>query len=217
MRADAPIACFGGTFDPVHYGHLRLAVETLERLPIAEIHFIPLYAPNHRHPPVAPAGLRQRMLTAALGTDAKLKLDERELNRGGISYTVDTLRSLRSEHGQRPIIWIMGMDSFASLPQWHRWEELPELAHLFVASRPGAGAPQTGPLCELIAKRGVDDPDLLAAASAGKLLIAQMPMLEISASAIRESIAHGRSPRYLVPDSVISIIDAHGLYRLPAP
>lgn len=207
------MALFGGTFDPVHYGHLRLAVEALERLPIEAVWFVPLYLPNHRRPPVAPAALRRRMLQAAIAGQPALKLDDRELERAGTSYTVETLESVRREQGARPIIWLMGMDAFAGLPHWHRWRELTDLAHLVVVSRPGTALPKAEALVRLLADHGTDDPGLLAAAPAGKLLMLPMPMLDISSSTIRECMAAGRSPRFLLPEPVISIIEAHALYQ----
>jgi nicotinate-nucleotide adenylyltransferase len=209
----AGIGLLGGTFDPVHYGHLRLAIEALEGLPIDSLWFVPLHQPNHRRQPSAPGNLRKHMLEAALSGAESLGVDDRELRRGGVSYTVETLSSLRAEHPAKPLVWIMGMDSFASLPAWHRWRELIELAHLVVASRPGAGTAVSGELAALLERRGLGDTAPLGQTPAGKLFILEMPMLDISSSNIRSRISAGRSARYLTPDPVLELIEEHGLYR----
>src|SRR5690606_32888062 len=128
---------FGGTFDPIHYGHLRTALELKHVLDLAVVHFVPCANPPHRATPMTDGALRMRLVQAAIADEPGFVADDRELERAGLSYTVDTLFSLRAEFKARPICLLLGMDAFVSLPQWHRWNELLDLAHIVVAHRPG--------------------------------------------------------------------------------
>ena len=203
---------YGGTFDPVHIGHLRTALELLQSLALNEVRFIPAREPPHREPTRASAAVRWRMLEAALGGQPGFVLDDRELQRAGPSYTVDTLESLRVEQPRRSLALILGMDAFTGLPDWHRWEQLFQFAHLIVVHRPGAGLPTDGEIGELLAARGISDPALLAS-GAGHILEWAVTSLDISASAIRRSVAAGEDPRFLVPDAVRDIIRETGCYE----
>ncbi len=208
------IGLFGGAFDPVHLGHLRLALEAAERLRLSAVRFLPLAGARHRDAPHAPGRLRRALLAAALAGEPRFMLDDRELVRGGVSYTVDTLHALRAELGpDTPLVWIMGMDSFASLPHWHRWSELEQLTHFAVACRPGAQLPAEPALAALLARARVADPAAVARRPAGAVALLELPMLDISASAIRAALAAGRSVRYLVPDAALHILDRSGAYR----
>lgn len=207
------IGLLGGAFDPVHCAHLRLAVEAAERLRVEAVRFVPLAGARHRAAPVAAAALRVAMLEAAIAGEPRFAVDRRELERGGVSYTVDTLRSLREELGQRPLVWLLGMDAFAGLTHWHRWTELERLAHLAVVRRPGAALPGDPALEAFVARTAVATPQGLAGRAAGGLVFLDPPLLEISGSAIREAVASGRSVRWLVPDPVLDIIASTGLYR----
>ncbi|MCC7414085.1 MAG: nicotinate-nucleotide adenylyltransferase [Gammaproteobacteria bacterium] len=209
----APIGLLGGAFDPVHNGHLRLALEVLERLALAEVRLVPLAAAAHREQPAAPAHLRRAMLEAAIAGEPRLRVDPRELERAGVSYTVDTLASVRAELGARPLVWILGMDSFASLPRWHRWTELMGLANFAVAQRPGTPLPADGALRALLAAHGTGDTAALLARPAGAIVLVDLPLLDVSATAVRELLASGRSVRALVPDAVRHIIEYTGLYH----
>ncbi|NIR61290.1 MAG: nicotinate-nucleotide adenylyltransferase [Gammaproteobacteria bacterium] len=206
------IGLFGGTFDPVHFGHLRPALEVLEALALEEVRFVPARVPPHRVVPAAAAEDRLRMLELALEGVRGFRVDRRELERDGPSYTVDTLRSLRGEVGDRPLVLIMGTDAFSGLAQWHRWTELIGLAHIAVACRPGATAPQTGPLAEWTTTRRVDAPSDLRGTPAGRMLFVEVTQLEIAATDIRARVARGASPRYLLPQDVADYIKARGLY-----
>lgn len=208
-----PVGLLGGTFDPVHCGHLRLALEMRELLELPAIVLMPARVPPHRPPPGVAANLRLRMLAAAIENVPELAIDERELRRDGPSYTVDTLLSLRAEAPERPLCLLLGMDAFAGLATWYRWREIIELAHIGVARRPGATDPAGGQVAALVRERGTDDPAVLRSAPAGSVLIRDIPALDISASRIRELIAAGRSVRYLVPDGTLEIIMKEGLYR----
>ncbi len=193
-----PLAIFGGTFDPIHLGHLSVAWEASELLD-AEVCLLPANVPPHRPPPIASAAQRVAMLRAALQGQSRLHLDTRELARSGPSYTVDTLHELRAEHGARPVILLIGADAFAKLATWHRWHELFVLAHVGVLSRPGVSAALPAELEREVAERWVDDPTKLHASPAGKVIRLAVTPLEISATRIRELLAAGRDPRYLLP------------------
>ena len=201
-----PIGIFGGTFDPIHHGHLRTALELLRRIALAQVLFVPSARQPLRGPPVAPAGTRLAMVRAAVREEPGFAVDTRELERPGPSYTVDTLQSLRDDHGQRPLCLLLGMDAFLSLPRWRRWEELLGLAHIVVAHRPGWRPPGRGTLADLLRRRGTESPADLHEHRAGRVLIAPVTQIDVSASRIREFAAAGRDPRYLVPDAVRDII-----------
>ena len=207
-----PIGIYGGMFDPVHIGHLRTAFELLTACGLSAVRFMPCGMPPHRPPPVAPAGLRLQMLQAALPADPRFAVDERELQRAGPSYMFDTLASLRAEAGNAPLCLLLGADALLGLPGWHRWQELPALAHLVVVHRPGWQLPVTGPLAEFMAQRRAAGPDALRRLNAGLVLMQQVTQLEISSSAIRALVAAGGDPKFLVPDAVRDIIIISGCY-----
>ena len=208
-----PIGVFGGTFDPVHYGHLRTAFEMLEALQFDEVRFVPCGDPPHRGKTFATAEQRLAMVVAATGEQPGFVVDDRELRRAGPSYTVETLDSLRREFPRHPLGLIVGMDAFINLPTWHRWTEILDLAHVVVAHRPGWRAPDYGPLGELLAERGTHKVEKLHEAPAGFVHIHAVTQLEIASTDIRELIGIGRSPRFLVPDPVIRVMDEFGCYR----
>jgi nicotinate-nucleotide adenylyltransferase len=199
----AAIGILGGTFDPVHCGHLRLALEMLERLELASVRLLPAPHPRLRSPPELDAGRRLEMLELAIGDVPGLEVDARELGRKGPTYTVDTLESLRAELGDTTICLIVGMDAFRRLDSWHRWPVLAELAHIVVARRPGWEPPDTGPVAELLERRACKKVVDLHAAPAGRVMLCDTPWLDISATRVRALIAEGRNIRFLVPDNVI--------------
>jgi len=210
MRA---IAVLGGTFDPVHIGHLRVAWEAAEALD-AQVRMMPAQLPPHRPPPVAGAQQRVRMLQLALAGQDRLTLDTRELDRPGPSYTFDTLRSLRAEFGAaRSLILLLGVDAFAGLPSWHRWRELFDLAHIVVLTRPGHVAAWPQELSAAAAPRRLDSVHGLHAAAAGHIFELAVTPLEISASHVRTLLACGREPRWLLPEAVLAAADLLAPYR----
>lgn len=207
------IGFFGGTFDPIHLGHLRLALELKQQLALDEMHLLPCYIPPHRASPSVDAQQRLTMLQLALADCTELRWDARELQREKPSYTYDTLCELRAELGaDASLSWCMGMDSFAGLDTWHRWQELIELAHLIVVARPGWVLPTQGPVAELIAQHRADS-NAIRTASSGKLVILEQRLLPISATEIRTQIQAGESPQFLVPDAVWNYIREQQLYR----
>ncbi len=209
------IALFGGTFDPVHLGHLRVAWDAAHALG-CPVRLVPCATPSHRREPAAGAVQRIEMLKLALAGQDRLVLDPREVGRGGISYTVDTLRELRAEVGDaRPIAALIGADAFVALPSWREWRELFVLAHLVVLTRAGHSPEWPAALRDAVAGRETDDAAALAEAAAGKVLRLPVTPLEISASAVRAELAGGREPRWLVPDAVLDYIVVQDLYRTP--
>ena len=215
-RNSAPVGILGGTFDPIHTGHLRLAVEAAESCKLAEVRLIPAGTPPHRAPPLASPRQRLEMARLAAAGCPGLVVDEREAFKTTRCYTVETLVELRAEMGDAvPLCLILGMDQFLDLATWHRWRELFGLAHLIVAARPGYGGSKRVPAGELAreyAARLHADPRALHASAAGGIAIISITALDISASRIRAALAAGRSARYLLPDSVLDYIQANRLY-----
>lgn len=213
------VGILGGTFDPIHLGHLRLAQEALEQCGLAAVRIIPAGIPPHRNGPRATAQQRLEMARLAVQDNAALVLDDREIRRGGLSYTVDTLTSLRGELGdEQPLCLLMGGDAFLQLDTWHEWQRLFGLAHIVVIQRNGK------PLGNAIEQADAELRDeyharlapaaaVLHEAPAGAIVVLDMPMLEISATAIRSRCMQDRSVRYLVPDAVADYIQSHHLYR----
>ncbi|MBX3701171.1 MAG: nicotinate-nucleotide adenylyltransferase [Dokdonella sp.] len=199
-----PLALLGGTFDPIHNAHLRVAWEAAECLD-AEVRLVPAPVPPHRAQPVASAEQRVALVRAALTGQERLVLDTRELRRAGPSYTVDTLAELRAEIGpQRPLVLLVGADAFAGLPSWHRWTELFSHAHIGVLTRPGHGGTLPTELRTRIASRRANHADALRTTPAGRVLAITVTPLEISATQVRSLLAAGREPRYLVPDALLA-------------
>jgi nicotinate-nucleotide adenylyltransferase len=212
MGAMNPIGIFGGTFDPIHFGHLRTAFELLQSLRLSEMRFMPAGNPPHREVTIASAEQRLEMVQAATQGQPGFVVDDREIRREGLSYSVDTMRTLRADFPERALCLIVGMDAFLGLPKWHQWRELLELAHLVVAHRPGWRAPSMGPLGELLVDRGTGRINDLHEARAGCIYIHAVTQLEISSTEVRKLIAAGRDPRYLMPDAVRAIIEKTGCY-----
>jgi nicotinate-nucleotide adenylyltransferase len=211
-----PLALLGGTFDPIHIAHLAVAWEAAELLD-AEVRLMPASVPPHRPPPIADATTRVAMLRAALRNQDRIGLDTRELARGGPSYTIDTLEEMRAEEGDRPIVLLLGADAFAGLPGWHRWRALFEAAHLGVLSRPGAAREWPAELAEEVAARHVAAPRQLRDQPAGLVAELQVTPLDISATRIRDLLAAGREPRYLLPHGLFDDPALLAPYRQPSP
>lgn len=212
MRAPSMIGVFGGTFDPIHYGHLRPAAEVMAAFGLAQVRFIPAGQPPHRPPPLASAEHRLRMVQAAVADYPGFTVDDRELRRPGPSYTVDTLESLRAELGEAPLCLIIGLDMFAHLDRWHRAPALTQLAHLIVMQRPGLDFET---LCRTLpawAQPRAGGAATLTAAPAGAVVFAPVTPQPISASALRADIAQGRSVDGRMPEAVARYIRENRLY-----
>ncbi|GAA5173586.1 nicotinate-nucleotide adenylyltransferase [Niveibacterium umoris] len=210
-----PLGILGGTFDPIHFGHLRLAEEAHAQLGLARVRLIPAGRPAHRGAPGAGAAHRLAMTRLAAAANPHLEVDAAEVLSDAPSYTVPTLERLRSELGAaRPLVLLLGADAFAGLPSWHRWETLFALAHIAVATRPGhsfepeALAPELAEHC----RRRAGEVAQLAEAPGGLILRFPITPLDISATAIRAQCACHESPRYLLPDGVVDYIAQHRLY-----
>lgn len=209
------IGLFGGTFDPVHIGHLRSAVEMAEQFEFDELRLMPNARPPHRETPRVSAAQRLAMVELAVAGVAPLVVDDRELRRDKPSYTIDTLESLRGElDRQDQLFLLVGWDAFCGLPTWHRWDELLEHCHVVVLQRPDADSEPPEDLRDLLAARSVADPKAMTG-PAGQITFVWQTPLAVSATQIRELLSQGRSARFLVPDAVLNYIEAHDLYRAP--
>lgn len=216
--AFGPIGIFGGTFDPIHFGHLRLAEEIIEAAKLAEVRFVPSGTPPHRSAPEALAPHRVAMVKLAIAGNDRFSVDDRETTRSGLGYTYDTLTELRQHIGiARPMALLLGADAFLELATWHRWRQLFDLAHIIVAYRPGfpidtwqARMPE--PLAHEYAARSIQQPLAVHLAPAGGIAAVSMTGLDISATFVRTSLRTGASPRYLLPDAVLDYIRKHDLY-----
>jgi nicotinate-nucleotide adenylyltransferase len=206
------IGIFGGTFDPVHFGHLRAAVEAREKLGLDDFRLLPAGQPPHRSDTVAKGEQRLAMLRLALADCPDLRVDDREVRRAGYSYMADTLAEIRSEAGQAPLLLMIGQDAANALNTWHEWRRLFDLAHLVVMRRPDARFDCRGELRAEIERRRVREPARLLAATAGLVLPLEITQLDISSTHIRSLLAGGRSARFLLPDRVLDYIHERGLY-----
>jgi nicotinate-nucleotide adenylyltransferase len=204
------IGIFGGTFDPVHYGHLRSALEVKEIFGLSEVRLIPSAQPPHREQPAATTLMRLHMLELAIKDQPGLVIDTRELNRQGASYMVDTLQSLRQELKNEPLLLFIGSDAFNQLKTWHQWPHLFDFAHIVVMTRPGFTIQN---LDDFFKARLATEITELANNTAGKLYFQQITQLDISATAIRNMIAEQQNPGFLLPDNVIAYIRQHKLYQ----
>lgn len=204
------IGIFGGTFDPVHYGHLRSALEVREVFGLTEIRLLPSAQPPHREQPAATARMRVRMLELAIQNQPGFVIDTRELDRAGQSYMVDTLKSFRLEFPEQSLLLFIGADAFKNLTTWHRWQQLFDYAHVVVMTRPGV---QLQELDGYFVAKKANKIKELTQAPAGKLFFQPITQLEISATAIRKMIAEKHNPGFLLPDAVIEYIKQHTLYE----
>ena len=216
-KKHGPVGILGGTFDPVHYGHLRAAVEVRERLGLTAVRMLPSARPPHRQTPGAEAEHRMQMLQRAIACQDYLEADDSEIRREGPSYMVDTLDGLRQQAGHAPLVLIVGQDAANQLDRWYEWRRLFELAHLVVMRRPEAVPQYSSGLEDWMAERTVMEPSDLLNTRAGKVINVTITQLDISSTAIRALVAEGRSPLYLTPPPVIEYIEANGLYSATPP
>jgi nicotinate-nucleotide adenylyltransferase len=203
------IGIYGGTFNPIHYGHLRTATEVHELFALQELRFLPCSLPAHRENPSVTAEMRLEMVQIAINDYPQLQLDAREINRAGVSYMVDTLAELYTELTDVPIVLFMGADAFNGLSTWHRWQELFNYAHIVVMTRPQF-VPDALPSFyndKLVTMR-----DSLKSCLSGKIFFQKVRDLDISATNIRHAFIEYKNPSFLLPEPIIEYIRAHNLY-----
>ncbi|WP_412478621.1 nicotinate-nucleotide adenylyltransferase [Azonexus sp. IMCC34839] len=214
-----PLGLFGGTFDPVHYGHLRLAEESVAHLGLGGVRWMPAGQPPHRGTPQVTAADRLAMVRLATADNPSFSVDAAEVEAAEPSYTVHTLERLRHELGeQTPLVLLVGADAFAGLATWHRWSDIFDLAHVAVSHRPGFPVELASLPDEVAAEyaaRRLADAGQLGDATHGGIVTFAMTQLAISATQIRKLLTNGLSARYLLPDSVLDYIQTHSLYRNP--
>lgn len=214
----APLGVFGGTFDPVHLGHLRLAEEAADALGLVKVRWVPAGQPALRQTPKVSPAQRLEMVRLAIAGNPRFELDACEVEAAQPSYTVPTLERLRQPNAcgaARPIVLLVGADAFSGMVGWHRWTSLFDLAHVAVAHRPGfpiVAASLPPALADTYRERYSEDPGVLRAAPGGRIVSFAMTQLDISATKVRALLSQGLSTRYLVPDSSAAYIAAHHLY-----
>lgn len=207
------IGLLGGTFDPIHYGHLRPASEVQRRLGLSTLRLVPAATPPHRRAPVATPSQRLHMVELAIAEFPGFTVDDREIRRGGVSYTVPTLETVRAEIGAASLCLLLGSDTFVSLPTWHLWERLFALAHVVVMERPGtpSAAVQTLPW---VSGRVAGDLSEVARIPAGRVLFVPVAPVDVSATRLRATIARGETPGAdELPGVVWTYINDNRLYR----
>ena len=207
------VGVFGGTFNPVHYGHLRSALELVERLQLEQLRLMPSASPPHRDAPECSAERRAAMVELAVTGEPRLVCDAREMQRPGKSYTIDSLIELRGELGaQQGLCMVLGCDAVQDIATWHRWQELLDWAHIVIIARPGWQLPRAGELAQWLKVHQLESPELLRQRPCGGIVIEELRPLAISSTEIRDLLASGRSARYLMPQSVLDYIQTHTLY-----
>jgi nicotinate-nucleotide adenylyltransferase len=212
----ALIGVFGGTFNPIHHGHLRIAQEITEAVNLSQVKFIPSANPPHKTQPQVSAKQRAEMVQLAIQDNPLFSLDTRELGRTGPSYTIDTLKSLRSEHSEATFCLMIGTDAFAHFDQWHDWQSILNYCHLILVPRPNTTSTLTfnPTLTAVLAQHGTQDMAQLHQHKYGCILRQTVTALDISSSHIRTLIAQHKSPIYLTPRPVLHYLQQYHLYQV---
>ncbi len=209
----SPVGVLGGTFNPVHYGHLRSALELVQSLQLEQLRLMPCAAPPHRETPTCSATHRAAMIELAVAGEPHLACDSRELRRSGKSYTIDSLMDIRRElDAGQSLCLVMGCDAVLDIATWHRWQELLDWAHIVVIARPGWHLPQAGVVAEWLESHHLA-PEALRQRTAGGIVIQELRPLAISSTEIRNLLGVGKSARYLLPEAVLNYIKTHNLYE----
>jgi nicotinate-nucleotide adenylyltransferase len=214
MTIQQSMGILGGTFDPIHFGHLRLALEVSESLQLDCIHFIPCYRPPHRHMPIAATYHRVNMIALAIQEEPAFHLNKIEIECRQISYSIDTLIKLRECYPATTFFLVLGMDAFEQFESWHRFREILSFAHLVVAYRPPYQLPANeSSIKTFLNQHLIEKKDLVDYPYGGGILLQPITALDISASLIRKQLALGLNPRYLLPETVYDYIQQHQIYR----
>lgn len=213
-----PLGLFGGTFNPIHFGHLRLALELSQALNIERVKFIPGGRPPHRNDPLAAAAHRVAMVQLAIADNKRFECDTREVERSTLSYSVETLKEMRQEFGDEfCFCFFLGSDAFLGLSTWHEWKKLFELTHIIIGQRPGfhdiAAAQLPPALATEFSQRLQPNLDFIKTRQAGCIYVVDTTLLNISATRIRTAVQANTSPRYLLPDPLLEYIARHNLYK----
>ncbi|MCU7940743.1 MAG: nicotinate-nucleotide adenylyltransferase [gamma proteobacterium symbiont of Bathyaustriella thionipta] len=215
LKVKSPIGIYGGTFDPVHYGHLRPNLELCEIFALDHVRFIPAFAPPHREAPQTPAEQRLEMVAQAIEAESRFVLDDREIKRGGPSYTLDTLKSLRQDYPDNPLCLLMGMDAFAAIDCWYHWQELLDYAHIIVSQRPETdfhASEQWSTAVQALYEQHQAERKAISQTLCGKIRLEPVTQLSISATDIRNRLKNKQSIRFLMPEPVINLIKYYNLY-----
>jgi nicotinate-nucleotide adenylyltransferase len=214
QQALAPIAVFGGSYNPIHFGHLRSALELVEKLQLDHLRLMPCAVPPLRNEPECSARDRAAMVELAVSDEPQLICDTRELERPGKSYTIDSLMELRAQFGDaRSLCMVVGCDAVLEINQWHRWQELLQWSHIVVIARPGWSLPTEGEVADWLRSHQLAVGQTFSDTPAGSILVEELRALPISSTEIRDLLASGKSPRYLLPRNVLDFIDTHNLYQ----
>jgi nicotinate-nucleotide adenylyltransferase len=207
-----PVGILGGTFDPIHLGHLKIARSVAQAFNLVEVRLMPCYQPAHRALPIATPEQRLAMVRCAIQHEPLLEVEDSEIQRQGVSYMADTLEILHQQLPHTPICLILGLDAFVGFPTWHRYSKILELAHLIVIPRPDYSLPQTGIIAELLRKHVAKDKTALHRTIAGHIILHHLPFIDISATAIRQQIATGDSPIAFLPPPAYEYIVKNNIY-----
>ena len=207
------LGIFGGTFDPIHNGHLRVAIDAYEQLGLDRVHLIPLSGAVHRDQPKASAEHRFSMIEKAVENTPFLVADDREIRRGGDSFMVDTLASLHTDYPDQSLCLLLGTDAFNGFDRWRDPEQILQLANLVVLKRPGYSVPSDSALAGLVKDHACDDLGSLQSSAAGKIFFLEVTQLDIASSEIREKVTQDQQANFLLPNSTLKYIQKHQLYR----
>ncbi len=206
------IGIMGGMFDPVHYGHLAAATAALDALILDRLYLVPCAQPNHRDAAIADGQHRLAMLQLAAGADTRLLVDDREIRRPGVSYAVDTLASFSGQYPDADLVFVLGWDSFLSLPRWHRWQDMFAYAHFCAVSRPGVSEAVPAVLAREMAERSVTSPQALFSRHTGNILVLDGVKVDVSSTQLRQARERGTLDESLLPAAVAAYIRQHALY-----
>lgn len=207
------IGFLGGTFDPIHFGHLRPALEITELLALQQLYLMPNHIAPHKAQSHANAQQRSDMVKLAIQDQEHINIDTRELNRQTPSYTIDTLKELKAQYPHTAICFIMGMDSLESFDSWYQWQDILNYCHLIISHRPGFHAQFNATVEKLVTQCSTTDKQDLHRLDSGRIYFQATSQLDISSTHIRALLSNKKSIDYLVPESVNNYIKQYQLYQ----